>query len=579
MGPTTFGQALLVVDPKGRVLTETQAASNPDVALPFLQAALARAPKLRGPALDPNLAGLALAEKLVDRGELDAAWPLAEELVGLDAARLRARILRLRKQGVEALAELDVAREESSGAGLGQLELERVELLLRLDRLPEARVILTERLAVEGTPELLARGLLLRGVLQLAAGDVAAAKADWQRVTDELAETRWAPLAAVALGGAALELGIAPDFAWPAEDALMDVLYTIEPAPVARGLAKQAAKGALDWLLAAQRADGSFVEPSEVSYPASLGANPFEDATTALAGRALLAARAAKMGDSEQLESAAERVRAYIEASLASRATTPPVVAYMDYMTWSDGAMLQFLAELQSAELTTDEEVGPLVALLLDDLADRQQANGGWSYYKKNDLSAADVPAQSISFTTAAGSLALSSAREAGYEVPEGLSERSTRTLEELRDQNGVFGYFLYGSGVVPHPMIQSIEGDVGRGPACELALYRAGASDPKRVAVAIDLFLDHASLFQAEQGKSLMHGGPHGQGCPCLLFDYAHAARAAAEASPRSKRTRARLLDLVLDCRQADGSFLDSPILGRSYGTAMALLALVALD
>ena len=75
------------------------------------------------------------------------------------------------------------------------------------------------------------------------------------------------------------------------------------------------------------------------------------------------------------------------------------------------------------------------------------------------------------------------------------------------------------------------------------------------------------------------MHAGPQGQGCHYLLFDYAHAAFAAVDASPKSSRTRVRLLDLVLDCRQADGSFLDTPILGRSYGTAMALLALPTLS
>ena len=40
----------------------------------------------------------------------------------------------------------------------------------------------------------------------------------------------------------------------------------------------------------------------------------------------------------------------------------------------------------------------------------------------------------------------------------------------------------------------------------------------------------------------------------------------------------RVRLTELVLDCRQEDGSFLDTPINGRAYGTAMALMALDAL-
>jgi hypothetical protein len=75
-----------------------------------------------------------------------------------------------------------------------------------------------------------------------------------------------------------------------------------------------------------------------------------------------------------------------------------------------------------------------------------------------------------------------------------------------------------------------------------------------------------------------LMHAGPQGQGCHYLLFDLGHAALAQVRL-PADRETRARLTALILDCAQADGSFLDTPILGRPFGTAMALLALDALD
>ena len=73
------------------------------------------------------------------------------------------------------------------------------------------------------------------------------------------------------------------------------------------------------------------------------------------------------------------------------------------------------------------------------------------------------------------------------------------------------------------------------------------------------------------------MHSGPAGQGCHYLLFDYGHAALALEELGVEPG-PRLRILEMIAACRQRDGSFLDTPLLGRAYGTAMALLALTAL-
>jgi hypothetical protein len=264
--------------------------------------------------------------------------------------------------------------------------------------------------------------------------------------------------------------------------------------------------------------------------------------------------------------------------SVAARDATPPLVFYMDYMTWTDAVMLDFLADAVEVQLATKAEVRRVVRALLNDLVARQQENGGWSYYKKTDLSAADAPAQSISFTTAGVSLALPHVAAAGFAVPAELRARSTVALRELREPAGVFAYFLYGSGVEPHPAIGDPRGDVGRGPACELALFHAGASSEARLETSIEVFLDHAPLFAAQQGKALMHAGAQGQGCHYLYFDYLHVALAMAELAVDERR-QTRILDLILDGRQAEGAFLDTPVTGYTYGTAMALRALLAVD
>jgi len=153
----------------------------------------------------------------------------------------------------------------------------------------------------------------------------------------------------------------------------------------------------------------------------------------------------------------------------------------------------------------------------------------------------------------------------------------ATGVLERMRSVEGVFSYFFYHATDSARPETAA-PGAVGRGPACERALASAGRSSAERVDRSVELFLEHRDRFAAEQGKALMHAGPDGQGCHYLLFDYAHAARAWAEGG-RSPKARTRILELVLACRQPDGSFLVTPINGRAYGTAMALLAFAALQ
>jgi hypothetical protein len=121
--------------------------------------------------------------------------------------------------------------------------------------------------------------------------------------------------------------------------------------------------------------------------------------------------------------------------------------------------------------------------------------------------------------------------------------------------------------------------GALGRGPICTLALHRAGRATEAQVRRAVELFLKHRALYAREQGKSLMHAGPHGQGCHYLLFDYLYTARAVrrlpADVRPPMRRRLARLIHAA---RYAGGGYADTPLAGRHAGTGLALLAIRAL-
>jgi hypothetical protein len=564
LGPLAFGEALLVVLPDGEVIVENRNASSPEVGYAFLRAALERLSRVEGTGATPVPPGLEPLERArhhIARGELDEALMALEGQGSGSALRLRARALRLLRRGPEALAALTAARE-AGGEPEGWLCLEEAELWAS-EREEERAIALVDRALADRGGDRSQRppALVLRGTLHLAAGEPDQARTCWREVVERHSETRWAWQAAALLDGVFLRTGVRVDTGWSAPDVLAERLVLPDPVPEGAGNDPAAARA---WLLGAQRGDGSWATPMETALR-DVGPDPFVDAVTALGASALL-----KHGARE----AAGRALAYLLASIARREQEPPRVFFMDYNPWSGASMLAFLADALEADLGEEAQLRRAAAALLVDLASRQQANGGWSYYVTSDLEGSAAPAQSISFTTAAVVLALCRAREAGFELPERLLEGGVAALLAMR-KDGVFSYFLYrdGSRGSTDP-----PGAAGRGPLCELALLRAGASDEEHLRAALDRFLEHASLYAAEQGKVVMHAGPHGQGCHYLLFDYAHAALAQAVIAPHPE-TRARVLELVRQCRRAEGAYLDTPILGRAYGTAMALIALDALD
>jgi hypothetical protein len=301
-----------------------------------------------------------------------------------------------------------------------------------------------------------------------------------------------------------------------------------------------ATEAALEWLVAERRADGSWPDPSEIEGTASVS-NSISVAVDVLAARALLAHRDRSRSDVEH------------EAGLA--------------------------VDLLEAGASRADELRALGGDLGRALAARQRSNGGWSYFEAVSLDAAAAkPEQSISFVTATVAQALLRAAEAGVEIDIEVLERGFDALEAMRSEAGVFAYMLQ----FPQQRAPAVAvaGAAGRAPLCELALLRAGRSDEPRLRAALEQFFEHSVTLAKEAGKALMHCGTEGQGCHYVLYDYATAARAIA-ALPEGERKphRARLLALLDSTRRADGAFSDTPILGPASGTALALLALAALD
>ena len=93
-----------------------------------------------------------------------------------------------------------------------------------------------------GTEEA-AEARVIRGLLDLTTKDKEAAKARWHAVVDEHPESRWAWQAAAFLRSTMLDVDVAPDFGWPGEDVVKEVLVFDESTPLPADRAAEAADG------------------------------------------------------------------------------------------------------------------------------------------------------------------------------------------------------------------------------------------------------------------------------------------------------------------------------------------------
>ncbi len=567
LGPYAFGSDLLIVHPDGRVLRD-----GAGDALSFLVEGLGADANFPGPKVPAVQERAERARLLLRRGELDAAGKLLHD--PRDAAEYleRANLARMLRRGDAALADLDHARREGDAAEhLGDIVLEEAIVLAHLARFGDAEAKLTsfETEHPEHARALEARYWLgaVRGAVQgpAAAGEI------WRELALAHPEDRWAWKAAATLTGTAFSLGEAERLAWPSAD--LASAYR-EPAlePREPREAEGAARDALHYLIEHQRADGSWIAPSEAQAAHADAVMDFTLATTAICAQAILPHR-----ERDEVEKSIDRALAFVLAAHARVHAAGERAYFMDYGPWSHAYLVSFLADCVEARIGDRELLQTSARGLIDELWEKQKDDGGWSYYVTADLSDSNPsPTPSISFTTAAVLLALQRAGDAGFEVDEARLERGLAVLHSMRNEDGSFEYMAYPEESRRKDAI----GSIGRGPVCNHALARAGRAQPDDVRRALSAFVARRGLLDHERGKALMHCGPEGLGSHYVLFDYATAATALATLPEKPSRPlRDAILEGLLAGRSEEGSFRDNPLIGWDCGTGLALQALNALD
>jgi hypothetical protein len=519
LGPSTFGTSMLAVTPEGEVVGDTFS-YEPSSFCDFLVKLLATHRDRCGVEQPEGLAGPALAEWWLRCGEYARASDLLKSPVSASEHRLRADLLRRARRGEEALRELDRARALDDGS--------------------------------------------------LHRAGASAAGAVWRDLVETHPENRWAWKAASTLAGPAFALGVGRRAAWPSEEVL-DSLVVRKRETLPRAEVARAESDALEYLLANQRPDGSWICPTEVAGTSSRVPHDFPVAITAICGLSLLPHR-----EDPRVNRAVHLAVGYLLQAHQIEKAVGRKSYFMDYGVWSKSYVIGFLSEAVEQGVLEKEPLKGVLRELVSDLATIQKSGGGWSYYVTRELGKVGQPSdQSISFCTAAAVMALHEAKQIGVSVPESMMEKALGCLERMKNPDGTFEYMLH-HGNEGAPRKPNLEGAAGRGPVCSLALFRWGRADLDALRTALRIFANHRDRYTREKRKTLMHTGMGGQGSHYLLFDYAYAAVALSLLSNEERMAfRGLLLDTVLDARCKDGSFVDNPMVGPHFGTAMALIAI----
>jgi hypothetical protein len=189
--------------------------------------------------------------------------------------------------------------------------------------------------------------------------------------------------------------------------------------------------------------------------------------------------------------------------------------------------------------------------------AARQKPSGFWAHEYEN------------AFATGAVAQELLVAKAAGASVPSEVTDKAAQALLSARTKNGAFVY-----GGAARGGDGNLKDSAGRMPVCEGALLQLGRSDLDKFRFAMQNFWDHMARLEGVRRNDFHSDGE------LAGFFFFHSLYHASEAMrllPAEEQAphRQRFLQVLQGIPEVDGSFLDSHELGRSYGTAMALLTL----
>ena len=235
---------------------------------------------------------------------------------------------------------------------------------------------------------------------------------------------------------------------------------------------------------------------------------------------------------------------------------------------------LLFLRHVQlkdaGGELTN--RITAVMSQLTGALVFEQMKDGGWNYQGR--------PVHA-SFVTASVVQALLWVRLVSDVVTDEVLSRAAAAIESSRYDDGGYLYFGTYESKPNRDRQDQLPGPIARGAICETMLSRLGRGSDEHIQHAIESFHRHWDQLEARRAKPGTHDGPYLIAPYYFYYGHRYAAQ-AIESLPESQRPaeRQRMFELLMRTRASDGLWNDRDYSrGRSYSTAMVLLALMSDD
>jgi hypothetical protein len=274
-----------------------------------------------------------------------------------------------------------------------------------------------------------------------------------------------------------------------------------------------------------------------------------------------------------EARAAVQRGLAFVLKELNDPGMAPSTESRYDVRVWGHACALEFLCHVRAAKSAGESarEVDAWIPKLIATLVTEEVPGGGWNYANRR---------QHASFVTAPVTQALLLARGQGEKVPDAVLERARKVLETSRTREGSF---LYGGTLEKNERaarspINLLPGSVARSAVCETTLVLLGGGSVDAVRASVVAFHKHWDELEKRRKKPGTHVGDYRIAPYFFYYGHRYAAQAIEMLPPKDRPIeRARLLEVILKTRDADGTWNDRVFpRSRNYGTAMVVLALL---
>lgn len=343
---------------------------------------------------------------------------------------------------------------------------------------------------------------------------------------------------------------------------------------------RQAIGRGIDFLLADQNADGSWGGPQDsiTTWSGEMWSNPESHRAWKVATTGLCCAALVEVGTSDEAQAATDRaVRYLIDNVDVKRPSEWDTMNNWAYIYGLQGLSVAYGAPRYS-DSPLRSEITEAVPKYLASLARHQSINGGWGYLEF-DRPRTGRPQWATSFMTAAAGVAMTQARQQGFNVDQRVIDRAVRIINHCRLPNGGYTYHVRTVPNLHSEYIDMVKGSLSRIASCQAALLWAGQDVPlEDMRFGLGHFFRDHKFLEIALHKPIPHEAFYYNSGYFYMFGHYYVSL-VIERLPAEEQGAwwPKLQHEIIKIQQADGSIWDYDMhrYDKPYGVAFGLMAL----